>query len=143
MGIDLFSLNSRQQSLIDPESRAELGIQTPQERALKALRGAEALEHTQLCGWLRRNGLEAIHAPCSRRVRDLEPGWPDFTIFYRDRYIMIEIKVEGGSLSVVQEAMHQRLTRARAPLYVCGGYQDARNLVSKWLAVNFGWTSAP
>ena len=48
MGISLSSLSSHQQGLIDPEARKELGIQTPKERAEKALRGVEALEHLSL-----------------------------------------------------------------------------------------------
>jgi len=142
MGISLSSLSSHQQGLIDPEARKELGIQTPKERAEKALRGVEALEHTQLCGWLCRNEIEYIHAPCSRRVKDLEPGWEDYTIFYRHLYLLIEIKVSGGVLSPVQEKVHFRHTRKGMPVHVCGGYQDAKFLITKWLMINFRWRPA-
>jgi hypothetical protein len=33
MGISLASLNAKQQSMLDPKSRVELGLKPPQERA--------------------------------------------------------------------------------------------------------------
>jgi hypothetical protein len=140
MGINLSELSTKQQGLIDPRDRVKLKLKTPQERAAKALRGLESIEHRQLLGWLNRNALEVIHAPCSRAVKDLEPGWEDFTLFYRDKYLLIEIKVEGGRLSEDQERMHTRHRAKGMPVFTAGGYRDAKAIISWWLEANFKWS---
>ena len=140
MGIPRATLSVKQQRMLDKKSAAELGLKRPQERAQMASRGAEASEHVQLCGWLTRHGLEAIHAPTRRKVKDLEPGWEDFTIFHRDKYILIEIKVEGGIISADQRRVHARHRAAGMPSFVAGSYSEAVTMIRAWLGINFGWT---
>jgi len=142
MGINLAQLSTRQQELIDSADRKTLKIKTSEERRAKALRGTEAKEHDALGAWLARNEVEFIHAPCSRKVKDLEPGWEDFTIFFQDRYLLVEIKVEGGSLSADQERVQRRHGAKRMPSYTLYSYQDARDFISMWLAKNFQWTAS-
>jgi hypothetical protein len=142
MGIRLAELSTRQQELIDPADRAKLKIKTSEERAAKALRGTEAKEHEHLMGWLDRNEVEFIHAPCRRKVKDLEPGWEDFTVFFRDRYLLLEIKVEGGQLSADQERVQRRHGAKRMPSYTVYSYEDAKDFIGLWLLRNFGWIAS-
>lgn len=73
----------------------------------KRLRGTEAKQHGIICNWLLRHKIPFIHAPTSRKVVDLPPGWPDFTIFRQsppiNEVLLIEIKVPGGQLSWEQK----------------------------------------
>jgi len=138
MGIKLAELSTRQQGLIDPADRAKLKIKTSAERTAQALRGTEAKEHERLMGWLSRNEIEFIHASCRRKVKDLEPGWEDFTVLFRDRYLLVEIKVEGGSLSADQERVQRRHGARRMPSYTLYSYEDAKDFISMWLSKNFG-----
>jgi hypothetical protein len=103
---------------------------TPAER--KRLRGDEAKQHGILCAWLVKNEIPFIHAPTSRRVHDLPPGWPDFTIFYAPdssecQCLFIEIKVPGGSLSWEQIQWQKRL-----PVGMCATAYDAMRLVASF-----------
>jgi hypothetical protein len=89
---------------------------TPAER--RRLRGDEAKQHGILCAWLCKNEIPFIHAPTSRRVHDLPPGWPDFTVFAPDTAfypptrcfaLFIEMKCPGGCLSWEQKEWIKRL----------------------------------
>jgi len=142
MGIKLAELSTRQQGLIDPADRARLKIKTSEERTAQALRGTETKEHEHLMGWLSRNEIEFIHASCRRKVKDLEPGWEDFTVFFQDRYLLVEIKVEGGSLSADQERVQRRHGARRMPSYTLYSYQDAKDFISMWLWKNFGYLAS-
>ena len=142
MGIQLAQLSTRQQDLIDPADRKRLKIKTSEERKAKALRGTEAKEHDALGAWLARNEVECIHAPCSRKVKDLEPGWEDFTVFFQDRYLLVEIKVEGGSLSADQTRVQRRHGAKRMPSHTFYSYSDAKDFIRMWLWENFQWTAS-
>jgi hypothetical protein len=111
---------------------------TPAEK--RRLKGDEAKQHGILCAWLVKNEIPFIHAPTSRRVHDLPPGWPDFTVFHKieDRYsdalpfniayaLFIEIKVPGGSLSWEQIQWQKRL-----PVQMCATAYDAMRLAASF-----------
>lgn len=51
------------------------------EKALRELKGLEKAQHITFANWLRQEEHHYIHAPTYRKVHDLPPGWPDFTVF--------------------------------------------------------------
>src|SRR5262252_7878743 len=72
------------------------GALTATEAIGKAVYAREKEEHKTVLNWLKRNQLKYIHAPTSGAVHDLEPGHPDFTVFFGPQFRLYEIKVEGG-----------------------------------------------
>lgn len=73
------------------------------------LRGTESKQHAIFVTWLTKHQIPHIHAPTGRKVHDLPPGWPDFSIFRKTpsstitQCLLIEFKVPGGVLSFEQE----------------------------------------
>lgn len=123
--------------LLDPAVAQELGIlhkDSPQKlignspadtlkdvwknltpEAKRKLRGAEAKEHGIFSAWLLKHSCPHIHAPTSRKVVDLPPGWPDYTLIrnhqsaspvellFMGECLLLELKVPGGVLSWEQK----------------------------------------
>jgi hypothetical protein len=55
----------------------------------------------------------------SLRGAGLKVGMPDCLIFHQGRAVGIELKTDKGKLTIQQETMHERLTKAGVPVYVC------------------------
>jgi hypothetical protein len=55
----------------------------------------------------------------SLRGAGLKVGMPDCLIFHQGRAVGIELKTDKGKLTIQQETMHERLTKAGIPVYVC------------------------
>jgi hypothetical protein len=137
MGIEISSLNEKQRALIDPADRRLLKIFTSKERIAKAERGMERKEHEIVLAWCYRHEIKYIHAACHRRVRDLEPGFPDFLFYRAGRYLLVEIKVTGGQLSDDQRKFHLALTRQGDEVRVTHSGEETIRLVKAWLSSGF------
>jgi len=51
------------------------------------------------------------------KAMGLQSGWPDLQLIFRGRYIGIELKAPGRTLSKAQEALHERLMLSGGLIY--------------------------
>jgi hypothetical protein len=96
--------------------------------ALRHLRGQEKAQHITFSNWLSLHNHRFLHAPTYRKVHDLPPGWPDFTLFKSildlNYALFIEFKSPwSGKLSKEQLAF-----RKSAFVHVSYSALDAINL---------------
>lgn len=89
--------------------------------------------HLPLALWLNKQGIPFIRAR-SDRESTIAVGWPDFSLFMGNRFLLIEAKFEKGSLSVAQKRCHEALAKAGCKVHVVRKYEDAIELVNAWLS---------
>jgi hypothetical protein len=121
---------------MDPAARAQYDKAgwLPEETLAKASKALERQEHAIVCNWLSLHQIEFIHAWTARRVRDLPPGWPDFTLFYGKGQLLIEMKVQGGRLSKEQIDRHAGLASNGTVVVITGSASNAIALIKAWLS---------
>ena len=66
----------------------------------------------ELAGW---RGWELYHTYDARRSR---PGFPDLTLWKRERLLFVELKSKGGRLTMTQERTLQGLHGTAAEVYI-------------------------
>jgi VRR-NUC domain len=93
----------------------------------------EKADHKRVMAWVARNELKCIHAPTFRRVHDLPPGWPDFTLIWGDQHLFVELKSARGRLSPAQLEMKAKLEAQGATVYVKFSYESTKRLMIGWL----------
>jgi hypothetical protein len=120
---------------IDPADRRALGKagMTTEENIDAKRTKDEKADHNRVMSWVRRNELECIHAPTFRRVHDLPPGWPDFSLIWGDRILFVELKSARGRLSPAQLEMKAKLEAQGATVYVKFSYESTKRLMIGWL----------
>jgi hypothetical protein len=138
--VKLSEFNEKQRALIDPEDRKRLKIRLLSEKLAKARAGTEKIEHDQVIAWCNRNDVMFIHAPCTRKVQDLEPGQPDFMFHRAARHLWVEIKVADGYLSEDQKKYHEKLRAQGDEVNICWSAEETKRLVRGWLWEHFRWT---
>jgi VRR-NUC domain len=138
--VKLSELNEKQRGMIDPEDRKRHKIRLLSEKLLKAQAGREKIEHNTVLAWCSLNRLKCVHAPCSRKVKDLEPGFPDFMFYRNGRYLFVEMKVLGGYLSEDQKNFHQELRDQGDEVFITWSADETIRLLRGWLWEHFRWT---
>jgi len=134
MGIPLASLSNQQRSLIGNSDAKALGIIPISTAQAKAERGTELSEQETFRSHLLLHSIEFIQAPPRRKVKDLETGWPDFTLLLPGgRYLLIEFKTRTSKLSVDQERLHARLHSHGLCVHVVYSASEAIQLLSALL----------
>jgi hypothetical protein len=125
-----------------PSDRRPLGKagMTTEENIDAKLTKDEKADHKLIMSWVARNELECIHAPTFRRVHDLPPGWPDFSLIWGDRILFVELKSARGRLSPAQLEMKAKLEAQGATVYVKFSYESTRRLMIGWLWEHARWT---
>jgi VRR-NUC domain-containing protein len=116
-------------NIMAAEDRKPLGKAglLPTECAHKQDHRAEVAMHNQYKGFLARNGLhEYLYASPNKRVRDLPPGWPDFSVPGPcGKTLYIEFKTESGTLSPDQKRVIAALRQNGHRVYVAWSYEEA------------------
>lgn len=126
---------------MSPEVRRAYGkgAITAQEAIVKAVYASEKAQHETVLSWLKRNRLKYEHARMDKRAHDLEPGHPDFTVYFATEFRMYEIKVEGGRLSADQERVMQEHADNQTIVQITGSADDTIKNIKGWLINKFGW----
>jgi hypothetical protein len=137
--VKLYELNEKQQGLIDEDDRKRLKIRLLSEKLVQAQAGREGKEHGIVLSWCRRNRIKCIHAPCTRKVKDLEPGFPDFMFYRGRRYLFVEMKVAQGYLSEDQKNFHQELRDQNDEVNITWSADETIRLLRGWLWEHFRW----
>jgi hypothetical protein len=132
-------LNDKLIELMDVKDREALGVRTPEERVEKVECQAEGKEHELVMAWVRLHGLKCIHAPTTRRVHDLEPGWPDFTLVYGNRVLLLEMKVS-SKLREDQRRVIRELDAQGTEVHLTYSGDETIRHMRAWLWENFRWT---
>jgi hypothetical protein len=66
------------------------------------------------------NGLMRSKKAAARAIGEgVRAGIPDLCVIHAGRPIFLELKTPKGALSAVQRQMHEKLTYAGAPVFVC------------------------
>lgn len=110
-----------------------------QEAVDRALGKLEREEHKIVMSWCKRNGLKCIHAGTHRKVHDLEPGWPDFSLIYENQVFLAEMKVGSNTLSEDQKRVMKELALNRTIVTVTGSAAETISKMRLWLKSSFGW----
>jgi hypothetical protein len=137
--VKLYELNEHQQGLIDEDDRKRLKIRLLSEKLAKAQAGRERKEHNDVLNWCLLNRIKCIHAPCTRKVKDLEPGFPDFMFYRAGRYLFVEMKVAQGYLSEDQKQFHQELRDQHDEVNITWSADETIRLLRGWLWEHFRW----
>lgn len=142
MGIKGLLPPNIREKIADPAVRRSLGKagMTAEENIDAKQTADEKADHKRVMSWVARNKLECIHAPTFRRVHDLPPGWPDFTLIFGDRHLFVELKSARGRLSQAQLEMKAKLEAQGATVYVKFSYDSTRRLMIGWLWEVARWT---
>lgn len=135
----LEEMSEKQLGLIDEKDRQRLKIRTLSEKIAKAQAGAERKEHDLVLNWCLRHRIKVVHAPCHRKVHDLEPGFPDFMFYRSGRYLFVEMKVAQGYLSEDQKRFHIELTRQEDEVHLCWSADQTIRLLRGWMWEHFRW----
>lgn len=151
----LAELSDYQISLIDPVDRLKLGLASEPAtqpardqnhvfcgsgasgRAIHPI-GSETDQHNEVLKWAKWQELHVLHARTSEAVHDLPPGWPDFTLLYADRALLIEMKVNNRWRECQLQMLAALLRNGTAVLITADAYSTIA-AIKEWLASNFGW----
>ena len=126
---------------LSPEDRRMLGkgAMTTEQAVQKAVFNNEKEEHKTVLTWLKRNQLKYIHAGTHRAVHDLEPGHPDFTVFFADQFRFYEMKVEGGKFSPDQLRVIAEHATNQTSVWVTISADQTISYIKNWLYASYGW----
>jgi hypothetical protein len=125
-----------------PAERKRLGAAelTRDEAINKSTFQAEKAEHNIVLNWCLLNGIEVIHAPMHKRS-DLPEGWPDLTFCYHDRFLLVEMKVNGRRFNDAQKICHARLEARGIKVLTLESAQWTILALKEWLRLH-GWKEA-
>lgn len=139
----LSDLSEAQLSLISEADRAKLGISpaAAEEKIIprQKISHGERKEHATVMAWIRRNRLKVVHASTIRKVKDLEPGWPDFTLIHGGRSLLVEMKVDGGESSPDQVRIHAEFEAQGDEVYITWSADQTIRLMRGWMWEHFRW----
>jgi VRR-NUC domain len=74
--------------------------------------------------WDLANSRSAIEGALKKR-RHCLPGWPDCSVWWDGRVVLLELKRRDGTLSETQRALHVRLAAAGHDVSVCRSVPEA------------------
>lgn len=125
--------------IADPQERKRMGVAglTRDEAIDKSTFQAEKAEHAIVLNWCLLNGIECIHAPMHKKS-DLPEGWPDLTFLYGDRFLLVEIKINGRKFNEAQKVCHARLANKGIKVLTLDSAQATIVAVKEWLR-SLGW----
>lgn len=118
--------------LMTPEARRECGQQTASEAQHKWQKGEERKMHELFEQDLIRRRWPYIHSRMDRKPT-IREGWPDFTVFWGLRFILIEFKAPGGTLREKQKECIDDLTDAHIAVLVTQDVGEAIDFCKKQL----------
>ena len=125
---------------MDPEQRKLLGVQTQDEAFEKRSKLEEGKEHDIVMAWISRHELKCIHASCKRKVHDLEPGHPDFTLLHGNRFLFVEMKTT-TKLKPDQVRVMLEHAKLGTDIHVTYSGDETIRLMAGWLWEHFRWTA--
>jgi len=123
-------------SKMNPADRAQLSKEVRLTAAERQTAGEHRLEmemHNGFAGWLtlRKQFFSFVHANPSRKST-IKKGWPDFTVLYQGRGLLIEFKVPPNSLTKEQKDVFHELSVAGNQIYICTTLGDAIHLTIEY-----------
>lgn len=125
-----------------PEDRKPLGKSglTLEEAHAQLAKRAEKEMHADYEGFLRRNGLLYAHVPMNK-PSSLPVGHPDFSVYYKNRVLLGDFKVPGGTKKPSQKVWFSQSELNDCPVRIWYSYQEAMNDTTQWmLAIQKGQT---
>lgn len=142
MGIDPTKITDAMRRGMDAEGRAVLAkvhpnlALTSDEAIKKQFRRLERQEQRTLANWLALQEAAGVlvydWSRTDRRTTN-RTGMPDFRIYREGRVLFGEMKIDKGSLSPAQCAMHDQLLKAGCQIQIWDTAETAIRLVRNWL----------
>ena len=82
------------------------------------------------------SGVNARNEVMKRKAMGMRPGWPDFELFYMERVLFIELKVEKRKVTKLQSECHADLTMNGFPVLIIRTLGDFIQYVDSWVRLS-------
>jgi hypothetical protein len=120
------------------EDRQEHGVKTLAELSARGIRKSEKKEHSTFVNWCLLNDIPCRRDRMDKRITG-NVGWPDFTLVYGNRVLLLEFKVGGNKLSDDQKQVHAHFERTGTDVMVCYSADEAIRKAKGWLWEHWHW----
>jgi hypothetical protein len=118
--------------LMSSEDRKKYGVKTAAESLEASSRTAEKKEQALFSAWCHLNAIPCRHDRMDKRVTG-NVGWPDFTLIYCGRALLLEFKVGANKPSADQQRVHGELERTGTKVIICSSAGQAIEKTRDWL----------
>jgi hypothetical protein len=115
--------------MAERDDRKRYGLSTLEQRAELVAR-SEKLLRDQIESYLRRHDIYYI-LPRHDRKTTIRVGHPDFSIWHKNKWLLLELKAAGGTLSHEQKECIGHLARNGCLVHVVKTYSQALDLIQE------------